>query len=128
MPTVSVPKPANAQPSPQTTESLAATLANQTSGVLTLVQANTNVPWVQPPPNTIAAGQTGQFTSPGKYQVPAAGNVVYVGANGAQFSLEWNIPTIGKNEISWQATGGLSVQESGSLDGWNVSAAWFISG
>ncbi|WP_163999189.1 hypothetical protein [Pyxidicoccus caerfyrddinensis] len=127
MPTVSVPKPTNEQPSPQTTESLKATLMNQTSGVLTLVKSASALTWVQPPPGTIAAGQSGQFTSPGDFSNAANGYVVYQATNGATFTLQWAIPSVGKNSITWQADGGLSAQESGSLDGWNVSAAWFIS-
>ncbi|QSQ21537.1 hypothetical protein JY651_41210 [Pyxidicoccus parkwayensis] len=127
MPTVSVPKPTNEQPSPQTTESLKATLVNQSSGVLTLVRSASALPWVQAPPSTINPGQSGTFISPGDFSNAANGYVMYATPNGETFSLEWAIPAVGKNNITWQTTSGLSAQESGSLDGWNVSAAWVIS-
>lgn len=127
MPTVSVPKPTHTQPSPQTTESLSATLVNQTSGDLTLVKSATDMQWLQPPPVTISAGKSGQFVSPGDFANPSAGYVVYQAADGSQFNLQWTIPSVGKNDITWQTTGVLSAQESGSLDGWNLSASWFIS-
>jgi hypothetical protein len=127
MPTVSVPKPTNEQPSPQTTESLNATLVNQTSGTLSLVQAASGMPWVQAPPTTIAPNQTGQFISPGNFSYPASGYVTYQAANGETFTLEWSIPPAGKNQVSWKTSSGLSAQESGSLDGWNLSAAWVLS-
>ncbi|NMO16363.1 hypothetical protein HPC49_07855 [Pyxidicoccus fallax] len=127
MPTVSVPKPTDVKPSPQTTESLAASIVNQTSADLVLVKSASALPWIQPPPQVIQAGKIGQFNSPGDFSNAANGYVVYQGANGATFSLEWAIPSVGKNSITWQAEGGLSAQESGSLDGWNVSATWFIS-
>jgi len=128
MPTVSVSKPTNTQPSPQTTESLSATLVNQTSGALTLVQSQSEMQWLQPPPPTLAAGQSGQFVSPGDFANPSAGSVVYQSSSGATFTLEWGIPSIEKNSFTWTTTGGLTSQESGPLDGWNVSASWFISG
>lgn len=127
MPTVSVSKPTNEQPSPQTTESLKATLVNQTSGNLTLVKSASEMQWLQPPPVTIAAGQSGQFNSPGDFANPSAGYVVYQSTSGATFTLEWTIPSVGKNDVTWTTTGDLSSQESGSLDGWNLSASWFIS-
>ena len=129
MPTVSVAKPTNVTPSPQSTESLAATLVNQTPGDLVLVKAVTGMQWTTPPPSVIPQGQSGQFNSPGDFSNPSCGYVVYkaVGVNNATFTLEWTIPSIGKNDITWKCDPGLSAQESGSLDGWNLSAAWFIS-
>lgn len=129
MPTVSIPKSTQVTPAPQTTESLTATLFNQTSGDLVLVKSDTNMQWLIPPPSVIPAGQSGQFNSPGDFANPSAGSVVYqaVAVNNATFSLEWTIPSVGKNDITWQCSPGLSAQESGSLDGWNLSAAWYIS-
>ena len=129
MPTVSIPKSTQVPPAPQTTESLTATLVNQTSGDLVLVKASTNMQWIIPPPSVIPAGQSAQFDSPGDFSNPSAGIVVYqaVAANNATFSLEWTIPSVGKNDITWQCAPGLNAQESGSLDGWNLSASWYIS-
>lgn len=127
MPTVSVPKPTDVTPSPQTTESLAATLVNQTSGDLVLVKSASALPWLVPPPQVISAGKAGQFTSPGDFANAANGYVVYQAATGGTFTLQWAIPSVGKNSVTWQTEQGLSAQESGSLDGWNLSASWFIS-
>ncbi|MCE9668397.1 hypothetical protein LY474_11290 [Myxococcus stipitatus] len=129
MPNVSIDKPTQQPPSPQSTESLTATLVNQTSGDLVLVSSVTNEQWTIPPPSVIAAGQSGQFSSPGNFNNPSAGNITYKAAavNNATFALQWDIPSIGPNNINWQTSTGLSAQESGSLSGWNLSAAWFIS-
>ncbi|NVJ25636.1 hypothetical protein HUW62_30880 [Myxococcus sp. AM011] len=130
MPEVTIDKPAQPKASPDSTESLAATLVNQTQGDLVLVNSNTNEQWSIPPPNIISAGQSGQFRSPGDFSNPAAGNVTYKASavNNATFTLTWTIPSVGANHINWQTSPGLSAQESGSMSGWNISASWFISG
>ncbi|AGC49363.1 hypothetical protein MYSTI_08097 [Myxococcus stipitatus DSM 14675] len=130
MPEVTIDKPAQPQASPQTTESLTATLVNQTQANLLLVKSASGLQWTRPPPATITPGQSGQFASPGDFSNPSSGSVVYQSASsgGATFTLTWDIPSVGANSIHWQTTPGLTAQESGSLSGWNLSASWFISG
>ncbi|WP_338872643.1 hypothetical protein [Myxococcus stipitatus] len=130
MPEVTIDKPAHPQASPQTTESLSATLVNQTPGDLVLVKSSSGMQWTRPPPSTLSPGQSGQFSSPGNFSTPASGYVVYQSAavNNATFTLSWDIPSMGANSIRWQTTEGLTAQESGSLSGWNLSASWFIGG
>src|SRR5215217_2286965 len=130
MPEVTIDKPAQPTASPASTESLTATLVNQTQGNLVLVSSTTNEQWTIPPPSIIAPGQSGQFSSPGDFSNPSAGIVKYQASavNNATFTLNWTIPSVGPNQINWQTTPGLNAQESGSLSGLNLSASWFISG
>lgn len=131
MPEVTIDKPAQKPTaSPDSTESLTATIVNQTQGNLMLVSSTTDEQWTIPPPSVIAAGQSGQFSSPGNFSNPSAGNVKYQASavNNATFTLNWTIPSVGPNHINWQTTPGLNAQQSGSLSGWNLSASWFISG
>ncbi|MCP3103013.1 hypothetical protein LZ198_29450 [Myxococcus sp. K15C18031901] len=129
MPNVSLDKPTQQTKAPQDTESLTATLVNQTSGDLVLVNSSTDEQWSIPPPSVIASGQSGQFSSPGDFSNPSAGSVTYkaVAVNDTTFTLQWTIPSVGPNNINWQTSPGLTAKESGSLSGWNLSASWFIS-
>ncbi|MFY1827351.1 hypothetical protein ACN47A_15625 [Myxococcus fulvus] len=129
MPEVSVEKPNQTKPGPESTESLTATIVNQTSGDLVLVKSATNEQWTLAPPSVIPAGQSGRFISPGDFSNPSAGYVVYQASavNNATFTLNWTIPSVGPNSFSWPTSPGLVANESGSLSGWNLSASWFVS-
>jgi hypothetical protein len=115
-------------PAPSTLSSYTATIVNNSSATLTLKSSTTNMQWTQPPPQTINAGGQGVFSSPGDFSNPAAGDVTYIDTNGGSITITWDIPSVGPNAIRWSQQGDLSMSQSGSTSGWNLTNFFTVQG
>ena len=129
-----VPTATNADPekdpklAQSTLSSYTATIINNSSATLTLTSSSSNMQWTQPPPNTIAAGGQGVFSSPGDFANPAAGDVAYADTSSGSISITWSIPSVGPNGINWNQKGDLTISESGSTSGWNLTNYFTVNG
>jgi len=115
---------------PQTVSSYTVTITNNATVDLYLSSSQSSEPWTTPPPQQIAAnGGQGKFVSPGAFAVPCKGFVTYQTGSGESATFNWDIPNVGSNVITWGTSGAnLSMSESGSLSGWNVSNAFTVTG